>query len=258
MKKILPLLLATMAASAFADETSASINTLGVLRVDSPLKSTIVAVPWVKLSGTGTDAALSVADYVKTENLTAGDHLYVYDASTEKYKVWVLANGAWTPTATVDDTTMQIDTAPDADKQNLPLASALWLERKNPTSGDPAVPVPFYLAGQVPLVAGTHPIMTGTADKPVWNLVANASDSAMSLASITGGGDADEIYLVNDDAAPSKYTKKNGVWGAYRYVERTPESGKYVRQFVAATDNLIAPGTGFWYVSKSSTPPVIP
>lgn len=258
MKKILPLLLATMAASAFAEETSASINTLGILRVDSPLKSTIVAVPWVKLSGTDTNAALSVADYVKTENLTAGDHLYVYDASTGKYKVWVLANGAWTPTATVDDTTMQIDTAPDADKQNLPLASALWLERQNPTSGDPAVPVPFYLAGQVPLAAGTHPITAGTADKPVWNLVANSSDSAMSLASITGGGDADEIYLVNDDAAPTKFYKKNGVWGSDEYVQSRP--GRYTLKFVAATveNHPIPAGTGFWYVSKSSTAPVIP
>ena len=255
MKKILPLLLATMAVSAFAEETSASINTLGVLRVDSPLKSTIVAVPWVKLSGTGTDAALSVADYVKTENLTAGDHLYVYNTSTGKYQGWELktveGSLVWNPMSTVDDTTFEIVEAPAAAEKGLDLGSALWVERQNPTSG--GTPVPFYLVGQVAQAAVTTSITAGTTTAPVWNLVANPNAAPYSLSSITGANTKDVIYLVNDDAAPKKIfqKKKNGayVWG---YTKMVQDGDDYVSTFVTTVS--IPQGTGFWYVSAGGTP----
>lgn len=255
MKKYLPLLLATVAASAFA-ETVEPANTFGVLRVDSALAKTIVAVPWVQLNATGTDSALTVADYVKTENLTEGDKLYVYDATSAKYKMWVLDSGVWTPATTAGDDSTYV-TAGAAGQQSLPLTSALWLERQNPTSN--GQPVPFYLYGQVPLAAGTRPFTAGTAAEPVWNLVANSSTAPISLSAITGGGAADEIYLVNDDAAPVKFYKKNGEWGSDQYVESTTRPGRYTLKFVAATaeNSAIPAGTGFWYVS-TSTAPVIP
>ena len=251
MKNYLPLLLATVAASAFAEDTSVTTNTLGILRVDSTLAKTIVAVPWGALNETGTDAPVKVADYVKTENLSVGDYLHVYDASTGIYKNWTLTNNGWAPvdTATEGDVTQETLAA---DSYGLTCGSALWLERQNPTVG------PFYLVGQVPLASGTHPFTTGKADEPVWNLVANSSTSPISVGDITGGGDADEIYLVNDDDAPAKFYKKNNVWGSDQYVE--VRTGRYALRFVAATaeNSAIPAGTGFWYVSKSATAPEIP
>ncbi len=233
-----------MAASAFAEETSASINTLGILRVDSTLTNTIVAVPWVELSGSATEAAVKVADYVKTENLTEGDYLHAYDVSTGIYKTWVLDNNAWSPVPTA--TEGGTETPPAANAYGLTYGSALWLERQNPTAN--GVAVPFYLSGQVAAAAASMTIQRG--NEPVWNLVANASASPMSLSDIPNPQASDEIYLVHDADAPTKYTLKNGVWGSYQYVERTPGSGRYVNKFVAAPAGLIPAGTGFWYVSK--------
>ena len=258
MKKLLPILLASMAVSTFAEETSASINTLGILRVDSTLEKTIVAVPWVELSGSATEAAVKVADYVKTENLSDGDMLHAYDATTGVYKNWTLTNNAWSPVATATEGD-EIQESLAANAYGLTYGSALWLERQNPTAN--GVAVPFYLSGQVAAAAATHPFVTGTADAPVWNLVANGSATALSLGSITGGGDDDVIYLVNDDDAPTVCYKKNGVWGSDQYVEVRP--GRFSLRFVAATAEnstipAISAGTGFWYVSKSATAPVIP
>ena len=255
MKKLLPILLASMAASAFAEETSVSTNTLGVLRVDSSLKSTIVAVPWGQLSGSGSDVAITVADYVKTDNLSVGDHIYVYNTSTEKYQGWELktVDGAkvWDPMATVDDSTFEIVEAPAAALKELPLGSALWVERQAPTSD--GNPVPFYLSGQVTKAAVTTTITAGTTTAPVWNLVANPTDSDYSLSSITDAHAKDVIYLVNDSNAPKKIfqKKKNGayVWG---YTKMVQDGDDYVSTFVTTVS--IPRGTGFWYVSAGGTP----
>ena len=257
MKKLLPILLASMAVSAFAEDSSASVNTLGILRVDSTLASTIVAVPWVALNVPTNDTPISVADYVKTDNLSDGDYLHAYDADGI-YKTWRLANNAWTPVASATEGDNTTETPPAANAYGLTYGSALWIERQNPTN-NVGQANPFYLVGQVPLVGGTRPFTGGTTSAPVWNLVASSSTSPISLSAISGGGAADEIYLVNDDEAPTKFYKKNGSWGSDQYVY-VEARGRYVLRFVAATaeNSVIPAGTGFWYVSTSDTAPVIP
>ena len=93
-------------------------------------------------------------------------------------------------------------------------------------------------------------VTAGTAEAPVWNLVANAGDAPFALnPAATGVGASDEIYLVSE-GAPTKYTLKNGVWGSI--VVQTVD-GRTVRRWTAA-DVTISKGTGFWYVSKGGSP----
>lgn len=256
MKTNLPLLLATVAASAFA-ETADPTNSFGVLRVDSTLAKTIVAVPWVALNDTGTDSAIKVADYIKTENLTVGDYLHVYDASTGIYKNWILTNltnNGWAPVSTATEGNTTPDPSLEADAYGLTRGSALWLERQNPTN-NVGQAIPFYIYGQVAVGDVTTTFVPGTsATAPVWNLVANPNDAAYSLNSITGMNEKDVIYLVNDSNAPKKVfqNKKTKKWGYTQMVEDPDDPGEYLAEFV--TPVSIPQGTGFWYVSAGGVP----
>lgn len=252
MKKSILLVTALVAAQAAFAETAEPRNTFGLLRVDSTLTNTIVAVPWLDLSGASTPSAVSVAEIVKTENLTAGDRLSAYKADGT-YDVWVLdADDGWVPSETVVVENQSSSEAPAADARTVALGSAFWLYRQNPTSGGAAVP--FYVYGQVPASAATTAVTAGTAAAPVWNLVANASDAAVALNSLTVSSGAinaaDEIYIVAD-GNPTKYTYKAGQgWGTTVGVK----SGKKVVYTWTLANVSIPKGTGFWYVSKGGAP----
>lgn len=253
MKKSILLVTALVAAQAsFAEETAVSTNQFGLLRVDSTLTNTIVAVPWLDLSGNSSPSAVSVADIVKTANLTAGDRLSAY-RSDGKYDVWVLnSSKEWEPSETLFVENQSTSEAPEADVRTVALGSAFWLYRQNPTSGGNAAP--FYIYGQVPASAVTTAVTAGTASAPVWNLVANASDAAVALNSLTVSSGAinaaDEIYIVAD-GDPTKYTYKDGQgWGC---TTRVTVNGRPVNRWTI-TDKTISKGTGFWYVSKGGAP----
>lgn len=246
MKKSILLVTALVAAQAAFAETAEPSNAFGLLRVDSTLTNTIVAVPWLDLSGNSNPSAVSVADIVKTANLTAGDKLSVYK-SDGTYEVWELVNGAWSPVTTVAEGGSSAATT--AAGRTVALGSAFWLYRQNPTTSGGAA-VPFYLYGQVPASAATTTVTAGTAAAPVWNLVANASDAAVALNSLPGSS-TDEIYIVAD-GNPTMYTYKDGQgWGCTTRV--TGANGRPVNRWTI-TDKTIPKGTGFWYVSKGGAP----
>ena len=79
-------------------------KTLGWMRVDSTLPITAVGVPWTDVSDP--TANVKVADLVKTDNLTAGDKLYVYNDGTwlfyqlnasKEWEAGATANSSVTP-----------------------------------------------------------------------------------------------------------------------------------------------------------------
>ncbi len=250
MKKSILLVTALVAAQAAFAETAEPSNAFGLLRVDSTLTNTIVAVPWLDLSGNSNPSAVSVADIVKTANLTPGDKLSVYK-SDDTYEVWELVNGAWSPVTTVAEGGSSAATT--AAGRTVALGSAFWLYRQNPTAGGNAVP--FYLYGQVPASAATTTVTAGTAAAPVWNLVANASDAAVALNSLTVSGSinaADEIYIVKD-GNPTMYTYKDGQGQGWGCTTRVTVNGRPVNRW-AVSNETIPKGTGFWYVSKGGAP----
>ena len=253
MKKSILLVTALVAAqAAFAEETAEPSNVFGLLRVDSTLTNTIVAVPWLDLSSNSTASAVSVADIVKTANLTAGDRLSAYRPDG-KYDVWVLnSSKEWEPSETLVVENQSTSEAPEADVRRVALGSAFWLYRQRPTSEGAAVP--FYIYGQVPASAVTTTVTAGTASAPVWNLVANARNADVALNSLTVSGSinaADEIYIV-EDGNPTMYTYKEGQgWGCTTRV--TGPNGRPVNRW-AVSNVTISKGTGFWYASKGGAP----
>lgn len=229
-------------------EVAATGNEFGLLRVDSALTDTIVAVPWVRLSGGAEELNTVVSNLVKTANLTEGDRLYAFQDASGLYEAWELRNNVWAAIGTVDVASGTVQNATPAAERPIAPGGAFWLHRQNPTNN--GTPVPFYLFGQVSDAAVATAVTAGTAEAPVWNLVANAGDAPFALnPAATGVGASDEIYLVSE-GAPTKYTLKNGVWGSI--VVQTVD-GRTVRRWTAA-DVTISKGTGFWYVSKGGSP----
>lgn len=234
---------------------SLSENTLGLLRVDSKTKATIVAVPWVKLSE-NSSSSISVADVVMTAGLTNGDKLYAYPAGARSnsaaYQVWTLSNGAWTPVTTYvqagTGSTTQ-NQAGEAVSTYLPRGSAFWLERQNANT-------PFYLYGQYASETVAAPtISVGTASAPVHTLLANPKLTAVSLNSLTwqNVNAADTIILPSNSSsgAQTKLTYENSSWGFWK---TTKENGEL--RNTRETNITIPVGTGFWYVSRGGSPTI--
>ena len=118
-----------------------SAATFGVLKVASTNVETVVSVPWV---AAGTGESVKVKDFVKTANMTAGDALYLYDASEQSYKEWVLVDGAWAGATTVKVTGIAAEAG---ENDTLDRGDALIIWRQNYNSGDtPADSI--YLYGQ--------------------------------------------------------------------------------------------------------------
>ena len=240
-KTVLCALAVAAMAPVFANQTSS--NVCGWLKVTSALKQTIVGVPWVEVNGTG-DAAVKVAKLVKTDNLTAGDKLYFYQADGNKWMAWNLANGAWEPMTTVGE--LNFDLAPTAADQGIQRGQALILERSSTET-------PFFLYGQYS--ASEVPAQTvtaGTADAPTNTLLASPKAEAYDLngdGKITGAGATDTIVIPLNGGDSTVYQLKDGVWGYYKLTAKTVGQRKFKSQVWTPAEAIPA-GTGFWYVSR--------
>ena len=233
---------------------SLSENTLGLMRVESGAKATIVAVPWEMLSATA-GQNIPVTDIVMTTNLTAGDKLYAYDADAKAYAVWTLAGGAWQPVQNyvTDASGKQVAVVtPDADNTNLPRGGAFWLVRQDATK-------PFYLYGQYTAAAVTATKITaGTTAAPVLQLLASPKTEAFALNSIswTGASANDAIILpsANENGPQTKlsFDATQGKWGIWK-----PTAGDNGRATNTFDTNITIPaGRGFWYMSCGGAPTV--
>lgn len=240
-------------AAAFAETSATTANVIGVLRVDSAAKRTIVAVPWVAAAVAGGD--IKVTDLVKTSNLTVGDKLHYYNGST--FDSWDLVDGesgqapVWRAAVSVKGSGEAEQNA-SADVQGLPRGGAILLDRKTPSAS-------FYLQGQVGSATIASPtISAGTVAAPVYSLIAPPkaqNEATFALSSLTfkgtiGKKDRIFIYLASGETKECQY--KDGVWKYNTWTEG--ENGWMKESWTEAT---IPTGTGFWYVSTTDTPPTI-
>ncbi len=212
-------------------------KTLGWMRVDSTLPITAVGVPWTDVSDPLTN--VKVADLVKTDNLTAGDNLYVYNNGT--WTFYTLSGGAWVAGTTANSSITA--TAGDPSEATIARGQALYLERQKPTT-----PGYFYVYG-----ADGSEITTTTLSGVTKYLVASPKatafvpqTSAISGATAKARGTAgDQIVVPLEGGATRTYTLISGKWG---YV-----NGSGVR--VKEGDDGYLPiqlGTGFWYMTSSA------
>lgn len=228
---------AALTTAALATDALTDTKTLGWMRVDSTLPITAVGVPWTDVSDP--TANVKVADLVKTDNLTDGDNLYVYNNGT--WTFYTLSSGAWVAGTTANSSITA--TAGNPSEATIARGQALYLERKNPTT-----PGYFYVYG-----ADGEAISSTTLTGATKYLVASPKAAAfIPQASKISGATAksraaagDQIVVPLEGGATRTYTYISGKWG---YV-----NGSGVR--VKEDDSGYLPiqlGTGFWYVTAST------
>ena len=119
---------------ATSEEYVTTVNTAGVLRVETRAERAALAVPWTKLRPTAASEHVAAVDLVKTTNLTTGDKLYVYDGANTMYKAWQLRDsGLWEPVAVyrVANGYVEFDKAEPATKASeVARGTGVWLKRE--------------------------------------------------------------------------------------------------------------------------------
>lgn len=243
-----------VAASALASDVP-SQNVVGILRVDSSAKRTVVAVPWAGCSQDG--SSIKAADLVKTSNLTVGDKLHVLKAN-DTYDSWVLAENAagvkyWNQVIEVDSN--GTGTSPDSKGVGLARGSAIILIRENPTEivEGQTKAVPFYLFGQYVATSASSTVQAGTSSAPCYNLIAPSGTSDVPFSSIqmTDTPAAADRILVPQPNGYYAELKYDDGWKCRQLVKGDNGISSY--QWVAYSGAIPA-GTGVWYVSYGGAP----
>ena len=229
-----------LAAAAFADDYTDG-KVCGWMRIDSTLPITAVGVPWTDVGDPA--ANVKVADLVKTDNLTAGDKLYVYNNGT--WLFYQLNSGKeWEAGATANSSVTPVQ-AGTPDTATIARGQALYLERQSYSS-------PFYVYGAVGAEVATTALTGATK-----YLVASPKATAFAprnqegSRNITGAtaksrsAAGDQLIVPLAGGATRIYTLAGGKWGY------ATNSGR-----VTETDGGYEPvplGTGFWYVTASAS-----
>ena len=218
-----------LATAALAD-TYTDGKVYGWLRVDSTNKVTVVGVPWLCVTN---DANVEVAKLVKTDNLTAGDKLYIFNNGT--WSGFVLNAGltAWEGVATTKKVNGVDTTIPAAnDTLRLARGQALYLERDDASQ-------PFYLYGRYGALTSaelTSSIAAG-GEKPTVTLLASPKlDADMDVNSsgrFTGTIDAGDSIIIPTEGAFSISYTRNAANTAWQKVTKTTMTrfGKTIEPF---------------------------
>ena len=218
-----------LTAAAFATDALTDEKTLGWMRVDSDLAITAVGVPWTDVGNPANN--VKVADLVKTDNLTDGDNLYVYNNGT--WTFYTLSSGAWVAGTTANSSITA--TAGTPSTATIERGQALYLERQNPTT-----PAYFYVYGAV----GSALSSTSYSGAKKY-LVASPKAEAFTVTSakISGASNKDviQVPLAGGASRIYQYFSSQNKWRC---------NGKWEG---AAGYEQIPLGTGFWYLATSTS-----
>ena len=232
-------------------------NTLCRIEVASGTKSTIVAVPLVKVGG----GNIPVTELVLTDNLTTGDTMLHWNGSS--WDAWIIAkdqNGAkyWNPTVISEGS--KYSTSAPAEGTALARGDAIWVNRANPTvtEGEVTRAKPFFIYGQVATVDSsvTLPEIVPGAYTMMGNT--DLADKKISTLEFTGErqpGDGDKIVWSNsaNGTGVTQYEYKGGNgWGSYKSTVVEKNGRKVISSVWTSVGDadVIPAGQGFWYVAK--------
>ena len=200
-----------------------SPNIIAVLEVNSGLKKTMTAIPWVALPSDPDAAALpsiTVNNYVQTGQLSAGDAVYSIDANGI-YEQWVLGSGdgqqgalTWTSATTVANGSSGetvVQDASDPATHGLSRGAATWVERTSDGK-------PYFLVGQYAPGNITVNIAGGSDTVPASTIIANPSINALPVNSIAWGDnpttkDTIEVYNDKNICYNLQWNMKKKEWG---------------------------------------------
>ena len=220
----------------------ASVATVGVVRVSSPLTNTVTVAPWMSMAtDVATNEMVAVSDVVNPNGLSAGDMIVAYDNATGKYNGWSYDSGsAWKAFASVTLDGVEVK---EAETTQFAPGDAFWLARSKPTGN-------FYLVGRYTGCGYAAEIVGGTTAEPGATLVANPTLGDVAINDIDWQGKPlanDTITVPREGLAPLTLTWRKGAWG-YTDSRYDPQKGRIVSTRV--TDVTIPAGTGFWYTRR--------
>ena len=239
------LALTTLAAVGTVSAAVTSANTLCRIEVNSGAKSTIVAVPLVKI-GAG-DNAIPVTELVLPDGLAAGDTLLHWNGTA--WDAWTIDNGQWTALRVAEGNASNYATP--ASDTALARGEAVWVNQQ--TAGK------FYIYGQVATSGAEAPsiaIAGGTDANPAYTMLGNPKTEDLNVNSLTFSGTpgaSDRIVF----AAPGtslgwgELSYKDRSWG-YDEITTETKNGRTVTKVTRKTDKTIPAGCGVWYVRKAS------
>lgn len=269
MKKILVVGMAMAGVTAFGAIDVAFSNIVGVVRVMSTNKYTLVSVPFEAV-GLGLEKSeISLSNLVQNINFSTSDRVQLYSPAGNVMYSWTLnPKGVWTPVGGyyTDAEGNEVKYTPDkANLQAMTKGYALRIYRKKPTAADGS-PLPFFLVGQYSALSGSRQIEAGNKIVTKMSLVSFPGIRPFDLNTIQEGVDKDDSIIFTDDVAPLTYTPKleeNGKWSWgydvswYEEVPGPRGMPVLVKRVSRKTDDTIVPvGVGFWYASRGGSPTV--
>ncbi len=239
-----------LAAAAFADGEYTDGKVVGWARVESPNARTIIGVPWLKVGG---DGSVEVAKLVKTDNLTVGDKLYVFDDGTW-YFYELDASKAWVAGTTANANASPVK-AGDPSAATVARGKALIIERASTSE-------PFYLYGkygELEQSESSATVAAKTGDKAQLTLLASPKLAEVDVNAkgfITGEINAgDMIIMPVSGGYTTSYTRNtdNTAWVKKTTVTKQ-KFGKTITVETLTSDGCTIPlGTGFWYSRAGDT-----
>lgn len=237
MKKLLTIAALASAAAAYG-AASVDVGTVGVTKISTTTKNTIVVTSYNELDGSGS-GRMAVSNIVKTATLPVGTRLYVLSSSVyEGYELkyvsgntgpmyWdrdvnytVGANGALSGGAA----------SPSTSVPSLTVGNGFWISLPDAESYSKDI----YVYGKPP--TQTNVVVEAGARVLVGN--PKQEDARPTIA----GKKGDKVLVFEGSSNwPTTYTSDGTGW-------RDPKTRSYV-----ANLPLIAAGTGFWYLSNGSS-----
>ena len=234
MKKLLTIAVLASAAAAYAVDIS--LGSVGVTKVVSSSKNTIVATSYSELGGNGA-GGIAVSNIIKTANLTPDTtKLYVLKANATTYEGYALKQDSvdgpkyWVQDLNYPVNAQGIGAGTSSTSTTVPtlnVGQGFWLSCESAPT--------FYVYGMPP----TSTNVTAAAGKTT--LVGNPTQTTKP-PSISGMSMGDKILVfVGNSNFPTTYRYSGSAW---KNLTDTTQS-----------DGLpeITAGTGFWYVSKGSS-----
>ena len=248
MKSILAVGCAILAGSLLADEASEEVvqgrNELGVLAVTTTTKNTIVPIAFTDLNG---DGAMKIADFVKTQNLKAGDQVMVF-TDRGNYETWQLtgadgSNKTWEKMGSfsLDAEGKQSQSAGnEAVDVTKAVGSGVWLILGNDRASA-SNPVTFYLNGK------PVPSKTTTTQAGKWNLLGNPNETGKfsGFTPVVG----DQIAIPVGNGFRTYRCRVNVKDGAPQWFYETYENGKATKVY---EDPSVDAAKGLWYYTQDS------
>ena len=243
MKSILAVGCAILAvlADGASEEVVRGQNELGVLAVTTTTKNTIVPIAFTELSDGG---EMKIADFVKTQNLKAGDQVMVF-TDRDNYETWQLtgedgSNKTWQKMASIsiDAEGKQSQSAGnEAVDVTKAVGSGVWLILGDDRAA--SNPVTFYLNGK-PVSSKTTETQAGK-----WNLLGNPNETVAFSGFTPVVGDQIAIPVGNGFRTYRCRVKVKD--GTPQWFYETYKDGKATKVYEAPS---VDAKKGLWYYTQ--------